>query len=315
MAAFDRMEAVPLSDTMACPNCSASVPTGASFCTSCGHNLVNTPAAAPAPSGPDVEDTTRVDTPGLHDHTQVIPEPAPPPAGPASWSPPQSPGPAPANTPWSPAPADAPAGGSTAWAQPGAAPPAATWQQPAPPAQQGWGPPGPASAWGGQPGGAAAPAWQTTPTPQETGKGSPLGGLLALLGGVAVLAGLFTPWITGDVAKAISGWDLTSGDTAFKSNDPYALLALGAAAIVIGILLFSGGLGGLAKLAAIAVGVATVVVCVIDWMSITDVVKDKFAASANVSAGFGFYLTIAGGTLAALAGLLALLSQSRSKAS
>ncbi|MCU1452920.1 MAG: Double zinc ribbon, partial [Acidimicrobiales bacterium] len=73
-----------MSETTTCPACNTALPAGAAFCTSCGTRLgtegATAPAAAapPPPPGPDV---TRVDTPGLHDATQVQPVVEEPPPG------------------------------------------------------------------------------------------------------------------------------------------------------------------------------------------------------------------------------------------
>ncbi|QXC61657.1 zinc ribbon domain-containing protein [Aquihabitans sp. G128] len=83
-----------MSDTMSCPNCSATLPAGAAFCTSCGTRIGADAAASAAPAAPaPPEDATRVDNPGLHDATQVFTPPAPayePPA-PPSYEPPGGP--------------------------------------------------------------------------------------------------------------------------------------------------------------------------------------------------------------------------------
>ena len=321
MTATPRQEAVLLSETTVCPNCSASIPVGASFCTSCGQSVAAAaPVAAPEPPAPPappawepppvapappVVDPTNVETPGLHDTTQVLPATppappaweAPPAPAPAAWSPP--PAPAPSAAPWAPADAPAsPAAPAPAWGAPPAAAPApaapGAWDQPAAPA------------WG-DPGQSAAPAWSTPPaaTPSSSG-GSPLGGLAAIIGGVLVLVGIFSAWLGSDVTSAtIKGWDLTSGDKFLKSSDPYILLALGIVALAIGVALFLGKVKGLVKVAAIVLGLAVVGICVRDWMSISDLVKKNAAfQGVTIKSKFGFYLTIAGGVLAAVGGLI-----------
>ncbi|HEX2575659.1 MAG TPA: zinc ribbon domain-containing protein [Aquihabitans sp.] len=281
-----------MTDTISCPNCSASLPSAATFCTSCGTRLGDTATAAPAGPTDPPADATLVDHPGLHDSTQVFTPPPPPAAPPA---PPAS------NPPWQPAdatPPPAPPAGAP-WSPPGT-PPGQSWQQPpaAPPAQ-GWGPP------------AAAPAGQwgaTATTPGSTGTtdkaGSPIGGLLAVLGGILTLIGLFTAWVgNNQTDETTSGWDLVSGDKGLESQDPYLILALGLGALVIGGLLFTGAARQIARIAAIVVGLVIVGVAARDWLSIADLAKD-LPSDVEITAKFGFYLTIAGGIVTALASLL-----------
>jgi len=131
-----------------------------------------------------------------------------------------------------------------------------------------------------------------------------MGGVVAVLGGALALVGLFTTWVTGGGIER-SGWDLTKPTGELTSKDPYLLLALAIGAVVLGVVLFTGAVRPIARIAVIVVGLAIIGIHVRDWLSITDVVK-KNAAFLNISvkAGFGFYLGIAGGVVAALAGLL-----------
>lgn len=301
-----------MSDSTTCPSCDASVPAGATFCTSCGAKVGGSPTQAPsAPESPPDDDATRVDHPGLGDTTQVF---APPP-GPA---PPSAPGPPPA-APWQPA--EAPAGPSGAAGPPPAAPwdpppsPPQPWAQPPPPpGPGGWPqPPAPTSASSAQWG---APAHAPADT-SRTGatQPSPLGGLAAAVGAVLVLAGLFLPWIGNnqdDAGYEASGWDLTSGDRALESVDPYIVLALGIVGLVIAGLLLAGLARPLVRLAAVVAGLAVVAVLVRDWMTITDLVADQRGSSFEVSAQIGFYLAIAGGVVLALASLVPAATRSSS---
>ncbi len=284
-----------MSDTTTCPNCSATLPAGATFCTSCGTRL-EIAAAAP--------DATRVDTPGLHDATQQYTPPA------APWQPAESaapPPPVPATPSWQtpppPAPAAPPTWGAAAAPAPPSPPAGAPWQAPAEPATPWGGAPG-QPAWGAP---AAAPVHAAAPS----SKRSPFGGIVALIGGVLTLVGLLSAWLTrSDTSGQISGWDLT-GEVLLADNprltmtskDPYLLLGLGLVALLIGVLLFLGKARGLIRIAALAVGIAIVGIHARDWMSITDVVK-PLPSSIEFDAGFGFYLGIAGGVLTALSGLI-----------
>ena len=264
-----------MSDTTTCPNCSAALPSGATFCTSCGTRIGEAPA----------QDATQVVGPGLTDTTQVFAPPPPP----APWQPAESAAPA-APAGWTPPPTAAP-------------PEAPAWQAPppAPGAPPVWpaAPAAPAAVWGQQPG-PAAPG----PTKPTTG-GSVLGGLVALIGGSLTLVGLFTAWIGVDgTSTTATGWDLASGEPSIglESTDPYLLLALGIGALVLGLLLFTGKARTMVRIAAVLVGAAIIGVLVRDWLSIVDIVKD--IPGAKVTQEFGYYLGIAGGALTIVSALL-----------
>lgn len=286
-----------MSDTMSCPNCNALLPANATFCTSCGarsgEGAPESPPAAPAPPA----DVTRVDNPGLNDATQVF---SPPPAATPTPPTPAPPMAAPPQAPWQPAetPSAPPAGppASPPWNPPGN-PPAPAWPQP--PAGA------PAPGWGAQPG--AAPQWgapvpsAASPARAKSG-GSALGGLVALVGGILTLVGLFTAWVRGGSDQTLTGWSFASGDEFLKSNDPYLILGLGIAALVLGVLLFTGTARSMVRIAAIIVGVAIIATPIRDWLSIVDIVEANPGASAKQE--FGFFLTIAGGVVTAIAALL-----------
>lgn len=309
-----------MSDTTLCSNCGSALPAGAAFCTNCGTRLDAAPVVPPP--GPDA---TRVDTPSLNDATQVFSPPPAAPTGPSAWEPTNwgtSTPPPSGQAPPPPAAPLAPPPGAPLAPPPAPAPPGApAWQ--APPATPAAPPPGTAN-WGAAPPSAAppTPAWTPpggTPTPGVTGaapkSGSPLGGIAAVLGGVLVLAGTFTGWVVNKATDgAISGWDMTSGDKGFrlpsgsmltfKSSDPYLVLALGLGALVIGIALFTGAAAKPARLAAIAIGVAVVIVMALDWTSITDLVSKNAPSDFEVKTGIGFILAAAGGVVTALGGVL-----------
>lgn len=299
-----------MSDTITCPSCSNEIPAQAAFCTNCGHRMepqapaepsTTTPAAAPneppvgeptaqsAPilpppasfSPPEEADATRVDTPGLHDSTQVY---SPPGAG----------------TPWQPADQGAPSPSgppSTAPWSPPPSPPAPPWQQQAGPTasnDQSWGSPQAATAPG---------------TSSGAGK-SAIGGVAAILGGIAILVGLFLPWLeSNQEVDAASGWSLTSGwapapgTSELTSNDPYIVLGLGIAALVIGFMLLQGVIRPLARIGAIAVGAAVIGLLVYDWLQVTDHISDM-SSSIEVTQAFGYFVTIGGAVVTALAALL-----------
>lgn len=306
-----------MTDTITCPNCSAQLPSAASFCTSCGNRLTPGEPAGPPPSEsttsppePATEgtaagappaypppDSTRVDAPGLHDATQVY---TPPPAPTGPWEP--APGIAPVTNPGAPA---APAG---EWGQPQSsppgqplAPPPGGWGQPAAPPQQQW----------------QTPADATVASARADGSssdGSPIGAALAVLGGALAIAGTFLVWVTNNATDSgLSGWDLTSGDKGFlvggrlltlDSPDPYIIVALGVVAVVVGALLFTGTARNVMRLVAVVTGVAIVGLLARDWTTMASVISDNAPTSFEISAAPGFYLVGAGGVLTALAALL-----------
>jgi len=256
------------------------------------------PAAPAAPTG---NDATRIDNPGLHDSTQVIPPQGEPPAAPSAWQP--SEGSAPSSWGAPPAPA-APSGEQPAWGAPPASPQApGGWSQPqgAPQGQ----------AWGAAPQGQGAPqgpAWGA-PAPAGGGGGdeaSPLGGAAAVVGGLLAVIGLFIGWFelsAGGGSETFSGWDLASSDSSpFESNDPYLLLALGIVGIAIGALLFLGKFRPIARIAAVVVGVAIVAVVLRDWMTASDLVKDW--PGVKISQQVGFFVPIVGAVLLGAAAVL-----------
>lgn len=150
-----------------------------------------------------------------------------------------------------------------------------------------------------------------TPGSAAAGQKSMLGGALAILGGLATIVGLFLPWLESnqDGVDASSGWDLTSGwapasgANELTSNDPYIVLGLGIAALVIGFMLLQGVARPIARIAAIVVGVAVIGVLVYDWLQVTDHISDM-ASSIEVTQAFGSFVTIGGGVLTALGAIL-----------
>lgn len=290
-----------MSDTTTCPVCSTNLPGVAAFCTNCGTRL--TPAEAPAAPPPLPIDPTRVDDPAMNDATQAFPVAAPP-------APPIAPPPLPASdqsSPWQPSP---PSTGQ--WA-PGPvdnppAPEVPSWVQAA--QSLSTAPPPPAAP--APPYGTAAP---TTPAAGKAGGGSPLGALLAMVGGVLTIVGTFLPWVTGNLSDSgLSGWDLTSGDKGFlmssgslltfESADPYALIALGVLALILGALSFGGATRRLARVAAVLVGIGILGLMVRDWTSLAAVVSDQAPADFSVSSAIGFYVAIAGGAVVAISALM-----------
>lgn len=295
-----------MSDTITCPNCSATLPSAAAFCTTCGTRVAQAapappPAAAPPMPGPATfappVDPTRVDGPPAGDPTQVF--------GAAPAAPP----PPPTSAPWQPAESSAPAGAWSAPAPPTSAPPSAYGAPPAAPTT----PTGQIPAW-------SPTNWEGAP--QASGQavktkqsGSPIGAVLAILGGILTIVGIFLPWVTSNLSDAgLSGWDLTSGEKGFRlpdgalltfdSMDPYALLVIGVLALGTGVLALQGGSRNLSRVLGVVLGVLVIGYMVRDWTSLADVVETEAPASFEVSSGIGFYLTIAGGALVILSALM-----------
>jgi hypothetical protein len=295
-----------VTDSTTCSNCGTTVPAAAAFCTNCGTRMGDpAPAAAPAPSPswPPGADATRVDTPGLHDATAVTPTPAA-----APWAPPgdATPPPAPFAPPAPPAP---PLGGPT-YAPPG---------PPAPPpgfAGPGFGAPSAPPPTTAQPGAWGAPAagppsaWnqQASPTPAgSTPARSPIGALLAIVGGIATIAGVFSGWASLEVdgtAATDSGWALAAGEGFLKTATPQLVAGLGVAAILVGVLLLLGAVRPLARLAAVAVGIGIVIATGLSWMEIAAFVEDELSTADTAETAIGIYLAIGGGVVTAVAALL-----------
>ncbi|MEZ5183788.1 MAG: zinc ribbon domain-containing protein [Acidimicrobiales bacterium] len=298
-----------MSDSTPCPSCGADVPAGAAFCTSCGTRL-GEPAPPPAP-GPD---PTIASGPTPQDPTVVA---APPPPAPGPWTPPGDAGPAPA--PRLPGACGPHRRRARRPPHPGrhrrahrprrAAGRRRLAHRTAHHPRRGAGLRRPADtpAWGAPVG---APAWDAgRHRSGHRRRSRPLGPrwhrrrrrrrpdhprrVLRL--------GHLGP--SGDTVTD-SAWSLTSGDGFLKSNDPYLLLGLGVAAVVIGLLLFVGTLRPLVRIAAIVVGVAIVATAALNWSSIASFVTDNFASDFEAKTAIGFYLVIAGGIVTAIAALL-----------
>lgn len=165
--------------------------------------------------------------------------------------------------------------------------------------------------------GTSAPVTIPTPAPAADGVsgGSPVGAILALVGGVLTLVGTFLPWVTSNLSDAgLSGWDLTSGDKGFRlpdgslltfeSLDPYALLVLGALSLFIGVMSFGPATRKPARALAVVAGLAVIGFLVRDWTSLAGVVSDEAPVGFEVESAIGFYLAIAGGGLTALSALM-----------
>lgn len=129
---------------------------------------------------------------------------------------------------------------------------------------------------------------------------------MALVGGILALVGLFTAWVGVNVGDmTTTGWGMVGGknDLNLESNDPYILLALGVAALVIGVLMFTGTARILVRAAAGVIGLVIIGIAIRDWLSIADLATD-LPSEIEITAQFGFYLTIAGGVVTAIAAVM-----------
>lgn len=320
-----------MSDTMTCPGCGTALPAAAAFCTNCGKALHGSAAvfeaATPSEPAQPFQDATLVDDLNAHDATRVLEPPAgdvashapfstPPQAGP--WAPPAA----------DPAPAAPPppmaAATSAPW-NPPANPPAPTYVSPTPPtydAPPAFGAPAPPAAPPTAPqpawaptGAAPPPTWQAPPAPAKAKRGSVLGGILGILGGLITALGAFSAWVSGSVTgSSLSGWDLTSGDKGFRlasgalltfsSSDPYAVVGIGVVGMIVGVLLITGTARTLLRLLSVLLGIGVLVLLALDWSSLASVVADNAPSSFEITAEPGFYLTGAGGVLLILAALM-----------
>lgn len=291
-----------------CPQCGASVPDGAAFCTSCGTSLTDPSATAAdtSPTGPP-EDVTRVEQPGLQGETRVLPET--PPSGPAPDAVPSSP----TTTPPPPEPA-------ATFAPP---PPQPAWGST--PSDQGWGPQpgGPPSSWDApapapsswdQPGAPAATSWPAASAPTTTEPArAPAGAIVGVVGALLTIVGLFLPWVSANTGTNLSlvgnedsltGWALaTKAEIRITTNDPYLLLALGILALGVSVLLFVRAAPAL-RIALAVVGLAIVGLTIYDLSSIRSVVQDTFSNDEKVTPQLGLWLTLGGGIVCIVAACL-----------
>jgi len=265
--------------------------------------------SAPPPPPSDPGGSTVPSPPRVADLPPAMPErpaepptramPATPPEPPTSAMPPTQAMPSTQATPgWSPPSYQAPApqapqawqGGPPA---PAPSPAPAPWQpQPSAPPWQGQQPPAGPQQW-------QAPGQQQWPGAGQAGSASPSSrpnnlpaGLLALLGGLLLIAGVFGQWVR-TTAETFSGWS--------ASPDAKVVLALGIAALVVGGLLLAGVRHVALRFVLIALGVAALVYAVVDMLS----VGNDVAESLNPAIGWGLFLLPVGGVILVVAGLLA----------
>ena len=277
-----------MTDPGSCPNCGTALPDGAAFCTNCGSKVDAGGASATGASATPVsssvaDDVTRVETPGLHDATQVLPTPplahAPESGEPTltdggSEAPPWVPPAPPPQAPWQPPSTDgAPPRGAQpgAWqpgvaqggvAHGGVAPPgvaqSGAWQPPPPPPPD-WAQRGPASgqAWPPPSAPSAPPGqWQQTASgPWPPGGAAPaavasrprtgagLAAALAFLGAILLVVSVFGLWLQSATAS-VAKVKLTGWEMVTKKDKAGALRSPDPA-ILLAIAAASIAVGGL----------------------------------------------------------------------
>jgi hypothetical protein len=131
-----------------------------------------------------------------------------------------------------------------------------------------------------------------------------LGGITGLIGGGLTVTGVFSGWVTLGDTGTVSGWSLTGGEGLLASDDPYILVGLSVLAVVGGLMLLGGAARTLVRVAMALVGISIVTVTSLNWLSIADFVETNLPSSFEATAAVGFYLTLAGGIITALASLM-----------
>jgi len=149
---------------------------------------------------------------------------------------------------------------------------------------------------------APTPAPQAVrPAPRTVGAAAlaqPYVGVAVTVGAALAAIGCFVAWVDalGYTANAFDGGYVTSlGDG--DGKDALLILPIAAAAALLGVLHFKGR-NSLASLAVIALGAAIVGIAGYNLWKVFD------AADSMKYVGIGLYMTIAGGLVTALAGLL-----------
>jgi len=129
------------------------------------------------------------------------------------------------------------------------------------------------------------------PAPRK-GRSNVVGALLALAGAVALVAGVFLPWIRTRL-EVLSGWD------AFI--DAKTVLGLAVATAVVGVLLLAGVRHLVLRLLLIVLGVAAVTIAVVDILSVMNDPPEDL----NAAIGAGLVVVPIAGVLIVVSGLIA----------
>jgi hypothetical protein len=167
---------------------------------------------------------------------------------------------------------------------------------------------------------------------QSESRATPIGPVLAIVGGALLVVGSFLDW-----AKVEGGGGISSSASGMDGSDGWITLASGAVAIVVGLVAFRAGRRALAVLAVVA-GLVGGGLGLYDALTAEDSVLDaaaeeiapQFGASVeevrtlldqaidageiSISLSIGLYLVIAGGAIAIVGGLLQMAGGSRAPA-
>ena len=122
-------------------------------------------------------------------------------------------------------------------------------------------------------------------------KKNTFGALLAFLGAIGLVAGVFLPWVRTNVDAGISGWN--------SSDDAKAVLGLAVAALLMGVAVIAGARNILIRLILIGLGIAAIVIAVVDIGSIGSDLPDAL----NAKFGAGLIVVPVAGVLLLLSGL------------
>lgn len=288
------------------------MPDGAMFCTQCGNRFdqpVSEPVteavaadadapATPPPAAPTESlepDPTQPVSPQA-DPTQVWS--TPPVAPTAAGTPDATPTP-----PTLPPPTEPPM--APVMVPPGPAPTAPPGPPVAPPTAAAWGTPPQSQPPMASPPMTPAPAASPTQEQTRVPGGGKFGAIVGLLGGAALIVGAFLPWLTskpvGGLEQTISGWSL--------SDDAKIVLAIGAVAVVLAVVVLGGYLRGLVRGLFLIGGIAAIAIAGYDTYDILNRLPDRvaglFPEGAKFAApGLGLILVFAGGALLVIGALV-----------
>ena len=220
----------------------------------------------------------------------------------------QTPPPAAATPPWAQTPP--PAAATPPWLQTPPQPPSPTAQPPYGAAPYS-APPSPAQPPYGAPFGAAP---YGAPVAVSTGSTvNPLGGLMALLGGVVAIGSAWLPWSMASAdPMQTAAWGKPIEISNGLANGNY-LIGAGALAAACGLLLLLGvartpGARTVLGLGAIAGAIAVGVVEFSAYGQVSDALK-SFGPYTGLAYGFGLFVGAGGAGVAGLGGLVALVSK------
>ena len=295
---------------MVCPSCGAQIEDQGAFCANCGAQL-----SEAAPPQPVAASPSSSKAPPPPPSAAPLPPPPSPPAA-SAWPQAAPPPPPPqyGAPPYGAPPYGPQYGGQPYGGQPYGAPQYGAPQYGAP--QYGT-PPYGAPQYGTPPYGAppyGAPQYGVPPygASAMTAGGNPVGGLLALAGGAVAIVSAWLPWISGMGASSNA---IDNTNMAILECGYYLLIG-GAVAAVCGLLLLlrvgkGSGLSALLGLGAILGGALVLLVEVAAYVNINDEINSLgiYGYGSGISIGYGLYLGVCAGAVAALGGLLGMVNR------